>query len=478
MMETHRPSRSPKPAIFGCAVVALLLIAVLAGCSLEPRATDDERARLAEAGRPYEAPIDKRSLAPLPEKPDWRDVLQRAFMANGDLEAAYFNWKAAVARVKIAGAYPNSNITLGYSYLFSSENMKAWDRTTLGVGFDPAMSLQWPTKVQAAARVALDEARAKGKRFEAAKFSLQQKVLTTWLDYAWLAERVRIQAENVDLLKMLVDTAEQRVRTGGPQQDMLKAQTEYEMASSELESLRSELQATRAMLNGLIGRSADDPMLPPDALPSPRPISADDARLIAVAVDNSPELAELAYEVAGRANALELARKAYIPDISPTFSITGSIEQMAGAMVTLPTNVLRIRGSIEEAEAMVWGAEAMARQARQERGASFVATLYALRNNERQVALFREVILPKAGQVLSSSQKAYSGGTISFAELIDSQRTFLEARRVLAEAQIARERRLAELETLAGIDVETLAAPATAVASPPATQSSTQTASE
>ena len=471
MMRTVKSNCTPhRIARTGVWLMLLALLVIPAGCSLEPRATDLERARLAEAGQPFETPLAKRKLPPLAEQPGWREVLQRAFLANGDLEAVYFDWKASLARVKIAGAYPNTNITLSYSYLFSAEKMKSWDRTTLGVGFDPSMTLQWPSKVREAARAALEDARAKGKRFEAAKFTLQQKVLTTWLDYAWLAERLRIQGENVDLLKMLVDTAQQRVRTGGPQQDLLKAQTEYEMARNDLASLQSELQATRAMLNGLLGRSVGDTLLPPDTLPLPRTIVADDARLTAVAVDNNPELAALAHDVSGRTNALELARMAYIPDIIPQFSLTGNISQMAGAMFMLPTNLGKIRGSIQEAEAMVRGAEAILRQARRERGASFVATLYALRNNERQIELFREVILPKAKQVLASSQRAYSSGAIGFAELIDSQRTLLEVRRVIAEARIAREKRLAELEALAGVDVEALAIPTPAPDAPPARQ--------
>lgn len=468
------PPYHPRPfvAISLGALLAALLLAP--GCSLEPASTKDERTRLAEAGKPFEQPLDKRTLPPLAPQPSWQDILQRAFLTNGDLEASYFDWKAALARVSIAGSYPNPNITLNYSYLFSGGKMKAWDRTTLAAGFDPAVSLQWPTKVQEAARGALDDAQAKAKRFAAAKFALQQKVLTTWLDYAWLAERIRIQSETVDLLKMLRDSAAQRVRTGGPQQDLLKAQTEYELARNDLKNLQSEAQATRAMLNGLLSRSAEETLLPPKELPAPRPLPADDARLIAVAVDNNPELAALAHEVAGRASALEQARLAYIPDITPQFSITGNASQVAGAMLTLPTNLIKIRGGIQEAQALMRGSEATLRQAQHDRAALFVATLYALRNNERQMELFNQLILPQAKQLLTSSQRAYSGGTIGFAELIDSQRTVLEIRNVIAEARIAREKRLAELEALAGVDAETLALPTTTPSTAPGTRPATQ----
>jgi outer membrane protein TolC len=120
-----------------------------------------------------------------------------------------------------------------------------------------------------------------------------------------------------------------------------------------------------------------------------------------------------------------------------------------------------IRGAIDEAAAMLRSTEAMARQTRNDRAASFVAALYAMRNAERQVALFQQRILPAAQQVLDSSRQAYTTGSVGFADLIDSQRTLLQVRRMIAESRIARERRLVELEALAGVDIETLAGPST-----------------
>lgn len=428
-------------------------ILVLTSCSLEPRGTAEERTRLGEAGHPYRKPLSERDLPELPGQPDWGDVLQRAFLANGDLEAAYFEWKAAVSRIDIASAYPNTNITLGFDYMFSKEQMKAWDRTTLSVGFDPMAALQLPPKVAQAARVSLDAARAAGKRFEAAKFGLQQKVLTAYWEYALIAEKRRIQWQNLNLLQSMVDTTAPRVQAGAPQQDLIKVQTEYELSRNEYANTESELASMRAMLNGMLARPAKAVLLPPAVLPPPRPV-ADDSHLIAVAVDNNPELAALAQDVVGRADALELARLAYLPDITPQFSATGNISQMVGAMITLPTAIPQIQAMIEESKAMLRATEAMTRQARSERGASFVATLYALRNSERQVALFRDVILPQVEQLLASSTQAYSAGQIEFADLIDSQRILLDARLMVAEARAAREKRLAELEALAGVDIE------------------------
>jgi outer membrane protein TolC len=151
----------------------------------------------------------------------------------------------------------------------------------------------------------------------------------------------------------------------------------------------------------------------------------------------------------------------YIPDINPIAGFTGNISQFAGAMVTVPMAIPMIRGQIKETKAMLAATEAMARQTRSERGASFVAALVAIRNAERQTQLLEQIILPKAQQVLTSSRQAYATGSISFIELVDTQRTLLEVRQMIAEAKIAREKQLAEIESLAGVDIETLAAPTT-----------------
>lgn len=106
------PSRSPRHFTLAF-IVGTLSLAGTPGCSLTPTGTKEEQSRLEEAGGPYEPPIEARMLPELPAAPTWRDVLHRAFLVNGDLEAAYFEWKAAVQRIEMASAYPNSNVQVG-----------------------------------------------------------------------------------------------------------------------------------------------------------------------------------------------------------------------------------------------------------------------------------------------------------------------------------------------------------------------------
>lgn len=448
--------------LIACASLALAL--GLGGCVLAPPGTVEEQAKLDEVSGRFEPPVETRELPTLPTRPGWRDVLRRAFLANGDLESAYFTWKAALIQINQAAAWPNSQVAIGYSYMFSPENIKAWNRMTITAGFSPSMNLQLPIKPETAGKVAFEAAREAGENFRTAKFELQRRVLTTYLDLALAEEKARIERENINLLKSLTSSAAARAQAGAPLQDVLKAQTNLELAKNDLRNLEAEARSVRSKLNGFLARDATAPLDLAPTLPAPRPVISDDSRLIAIAVDRNPELAALARQVAGRKDAVELAWLAYLPDFSPSFSVNGNISKTVETMVMLPTTLPQIQAAIDNAEAMVRSSEAILRQTEKDRAASFVANLYLMRNAERQTSFYRRRIIPIIEQLINSSREAYATGTVQFADLIDSQRTYISVRLLVAQARIEREKRLAELEALAGVDIETLGRPALAEA--------------
>lgn len=448
-------------------VIAWLMALGLSGCVLAPWGTPEEAAKLDSVSPFFEPPAEARELPILPARATWRDVLHRAFLANGELESAYFEWKAALARIDREATWPNSNFMFGFRYMFSPEQMKTWNRMTLSGTFMPSVTLQLPIKTLAAGQVALQAAREASEKFRAVKFELQRKVLNAYLDLALAEEKVRIERANVKLLELLTKSAAARAQAGAPLQDMLKAQANWEQAKNNLRNLEAEVHVAGSRLNGMIARDPGAPLALPGALPPPRPIGVDDARLIEAGVDKNPELAGLARQVAGRKDAVNVAMLAFLPDFVPAGSITGNIERVAEMFVMLPTTVPAILANIRDAESMTRSSEAILRQTAHDRAASFVANLVIMRNAERQTFFYRRRLFPIVEQLLNSSRQAYAAGTVNFAELIDSQRTYISVRLMVAEVRIEREKRLAELEALAGVDVETLGQPEIAQAEQP-----------
>lgn len=426
-------------------------------CVFEPDGLDDEQARAAEAGRPFEPEFAQRPLPELDSPVSWQALLARAFAADGDLEAAWARWSAALEQVAIAGGWPDTGLAPSLGYLVAEDRMKTWDRTTLTLGFDPMKNLSWPSKVGLAAEVALAEAQAAGRRFEAEKFALQRRILEAWLELALHEEQIRLQREEVTLATIALQSATRRVETGGAQGDLLRARVELDLAENELAAMDAQHHAMKVALNGAIARPPEAPIDLAQELPAPRPIAAGDDEILGAGVDRNPELAALAAQVRGREDAVDLARAQFIPDFNPFVAVTGDVAEMIGVGISLPTMIPQLRAAVRQSRALLREAGAMERQARFERGAQLVAELVILRDAERQAAFLESAVLPVTRRAEQNLRDSYSAGRASLLEVIDAQRALIEVRRAIAESRIERELRLAALEELGGFDVETLA---------------------
>jgi outer membrane protein TolC len=434
----------------------VVLLAGTSACVLSPEGYEEERERAELVGTHYEQPLVERGIPELRPRPTWRELLERAFLANGDLEAAYFEWRAAVERVEIAASWPNTSLMPSFSYLFSDDSLKAWDRTTISVGFDPSENLALPVKTRRAAEVALADARVAGERFRAAKFELQRRVLEAWLDLSLAGEKLRIARADLELLRLVAATAAPRVRAGGPQQELVKAEVEVREAENRVLGGEAELRTRRSLLNGMLAREPGAPLDVSEELPEPRAVPDDDAALLSLGIEGNPELAAFAARIAGREDALELARLQYLPDFNPFAGLTGGVSQVVGVAVMLPTTLPEIRGGIAEARAMLSEARAAERQARLDRASSFVAASIVLRNSARGAELYEKSVLPAARLLVDTTRQSYAAGSATLTELVEAQRTLLDVRLIVAESRVERERRAAEIEQLAGVDLESL----------------------
>lgn len=434
------------------ATAGLVSLIFLGGCALRPPGEEEERARAGESGTPYALPPEQRALAELGPEASWEDHLRYAFLNNAELERSFYEWRAALERIPQAASVPTT-AAVSYSQMFDGGGMSAWDRSTLMLQTDPMANLPWPSKLRTAGRAALEEARAAGLRFDRARLELQEQVLRAWLELGLLGEELRIQEETVQLLDLLVTLAEARTRAGtAPQQDLVQMRIELDLVRNDLLTLRSQEPGRRAELNALLNRPADAPVTA--RLPAPRHLPFPDDQVLAMTAERNPELLALAQEVRGRSEALELARLQVLPDFAFSASITGTISQLLGAMISLPS--LRreaIQGGIAEAEADLRATAAMRRQLGHDLAARAVLELYALRNFDREVDLFSRAILPRSEQLIELAKAAYQSGQAGLAEVLLAQRTLLDVQLTLARLRAGREQTLAALEAVTAVDL-------------------------
>ncbi|MBL8859535.1 MAG: TolC family protein [Planctomycetes bacterium] len=432
--------------------IALLFSA----CVLAPEGLDDEQTRLADNGTPYLAQRSERELPELSARPTWRELLQRAFLTHGEIEAAWQEWRAAVARVTGESTWPSTNVEIGFEHMFSPSRMSAWERTSLGVGFDPDTMLELPFKTELMGKVALADARAAGERFRAAKFALQRDFLERWVELARLEEEIALKAEILALQSSASSAAERAAVIGSGSASLVRTKIELAVLENEILGLQSSALQAAARLRGIAHVTSEVVISARDSWPlRDAPPVADDVILAHAALSN-PALTELARAVEGREDALELARAAWWPNISPRAGLTGSVTRFFGASFSLPVALPRVRAEIEQAKADLARYTALAHQGATDVNAAVTAELLALREAERAHAFLKDTIIPLANELSFFAGSAYAGGTASQMEWIDAMRAVIDARLALLAARAAREVSLARLEEWMGIDWGTL----------------------
>jgi outer membrane protein, heavy metal efflux system len=436
----------------------ILLLVVLgcaaASCTVHPHGEGMERAAATQAGRPYEHPIEDRTPPELAPDATPDELVRYALLTNADVEARYWEWRSALEQVPQEGTQ-KTNLSISLNSLITNGDTAA-RMTTLGVGNDAMNNLILPNKLETAAAVALDNARAAGFRFDSARYELKDKVLSAYLDYALTAELIRREEQNNKLLALTNQMIKLRIGTGTAlQQDLLKAGNELETSKSDITALQAKTVGQLATINVLLNRDPTVPITVPKELPLFRPVPDDDEHPLQTAARTNPELRALAAEIAGKQDAVKLAKQEYLPEFGVNVStdLAGVTQSLLGSVMVPALRYQAIDAGIRQAEDNLHGAEAMQHHFHHELAARIVTDLAVLRDAERQIDLLEKMIIPRAQQIVSASQVSYGVNQSSMLDLLDGQRSLIALRRLDAELKITREKQRIDLEAATGNDI-------------------------
>lgn len=426
------------------ATLGVLILLLLAGCAFHPRGESAERDRALKA-------YTKTTPAALAPDASLEEILHYAYLANAGLEARYWEWRSAIEQIPQDASMPATPaISLESMFMDGSTSLS---QTTLGLGNDPMTNIPWPGKVTGAGRRALELARAAGFRFEGAKLELRTNLLSSYYDYAALAESIRLEEANVSLLRGSADNADERIRAGaGSSLESLKARNEVDLGLNNLEDSRSKVPGRLAALNAILGREPSSPLDLPNALPAARELPYDDAEILAFLAERNPELAALAHEAKAGEENISLMRQQYIPDLGLTLSgdLAGTAKSIMAMLTTPFVRFDAIRASIAQARAELEASRAVRAQVERDLKARAILTLYDLRNDERQIALYGQSIIPRMDEAVRITGAAYATGQAGLMDILESRRMLVEARLMYAEMRIEREKLLLEIEEISG----------------------------
>jgi len=396
--------------------------------------------------------------ASLPADATLADYLAYGALHSPGLEAAFNRWRAADEGPAQARALPDPKLTY-QRFIQEVETRAGPQRNALQI----AQMFPWFGKRDLRAEAADQAAQVARQRYEAAKLELFHRIRDAYFEYYYLARAVEIARENVALLTSIEAIIRTRYRhnlAGHP--DMIRLQVELGKVQDRLRSLTDMRAPAMARLTAAVALPVGRELLAPGQIEIVRPV-LNDGQLIAWSMESSPLLKADSAEIARRKSEVELARKAYWPDV--TLGVTwidtshsvggmpiddGKDPVVAMVSVSLPIWRDKLAAAVRQSRYAQLAA-VKGRADRADRLAAQVTLIaFKARDARAKIDLYDRLLVPRATESLKATTAAFTAGKAGFSDLIDAQRVLLDFRLTRERAQADHAQHLAVLERLIG----------------------------
>jgi outer membrane protein TolC len=407
------------------------------------------------SSQPYPMPAFSQNTSVGPSSPVRRttlnenstldDYLAYGLMSNLGLSASSERLQAATERVPQARSLPDPTFT----YTYSADLDK----------YQAMQMFPWYGKRGLMGNMARADAEMQRYMYVSAQLKLAYEIKTAWYEYYYLGRSIAVTEENLALLKSLEAVVRSKYETGGAgNAALLMFQVEIARLEEEVRSLTDMRVTYVARLNAALGRASNSPVPWPKELPGTA-VDIDEEAILESVVQTSPELASLDAAANMQRAALELAGKESRPDIAlgveymdvKNPSMMGTEDSFTGMLsLNIPIHPSRYSAAKREAQARLAAAEADKADRANMLMADLKMAFFGVRDTNRKIDLYQNVLVPKARQTYEVAQSTYITGKDGYLDVIEAERMLLELRFDYERAQVDRAERMAEIEMLYG----------------------------
>lgn len=358
-------------------------------------------------------------------------LIQEAVSTHPSIEAAQARMQAATSAIGAVRLWQDPQLGLGT--LFGSR-MSRQNRGDIMVGIN--QMLPRPKLYQAEKRRAVEDQLVQVETRRQTANELALSVAQATLELALADEVVRLQAENVGWLQMLVKTAEERSKNPkATVTEPLRLESELVVQIQMLESARRMRTQYSTTLNLLLGRAADKPWpalsLTGDAEQHPSAI----ALKVRLERDN-PQLAAMRHQIAGAQADADAAREKRKPAFSvgvQSFAYSqgnsDNVMTMLTVGMTLPWfNRSAYKADIARAESQRSAAQSDLAAEQRALLIRLTALLTEEENNRRLADAYTQQVLPKTEKTVKTLENAWVSSNATLLDVLDARRSLLQAR--------------------------------------------------
>ncbi len=443
--------------------MALTFIFFILGCNSQDEGLTAHKSEFVNLHVSVNSQVQNSSQLPvLDANSTLSDYLTYAALNNPGLEAAFNKWQAALEQIPQAKSLPDPRFNYRY-YIEPVETRVGAQRQAFGA----SQMLPWFGKLELQGNAAAQEANAAKQRFEAAKLKLFYQVEDAYYEYYYLQRAIAILQENVQLLTTFESVVRTRYQVASASHpDVIRIQVELGKLEDRLKSVEDLQNPIIAKLNAALNRPSETPVPEIQKIEEIN-ISLSDQQILDIVSHSNPELAAMDSEIAKNKVEIDLAQKAYYPDLTFGIDIINTEESnmnpppkdngLDAVIGSVSLNVPIWQDKLDAAKKQAKFRYIAAMQSKNEMinnlNAQSKMALYQYRDGQRKMSLYRDTLIPKAEESLKATETSFSAGNNSFTDLIDAQRVMLEFELSYERALADKAQRFAELEMLTGGEI-------------------------
>lgn len=416
--------------------------------------------------------LDQATLPPEPELTGPHPMafyLQVALERNPEILAAQRNVTATGYEIPQVTALEDPMLTSTFWPIAEHSPQTASGR--MPYSLLATQQFPWLGKLRLRGEVAEQETKIALTELAQAQLEVIEQVQLAYYEVYYYQKAIKVTEENEKLLEDLIRFAEIRFRTGGSQQDVLRAQLETDRLRERLIGFRQNLRMAQSDLAALLHASPDLEPLAMEDLDVPEAPTAIEG-LYETAVRCRPELQARLHAIVRDQRSRDLAALDYYPDftagmswdamtrddaISPVSDGKDNVGFVVGVSVPLWRD--RIEAGVKEAEHRVVESARRYDATRDDTFRQIRRLIAQADAAQKQIDLFEESIIPKTEQALKVSIADYRVGKLDFLQVIDNYSELLQFQIQLARLQSNLGQAMASLERVIGCQLAMLPEP-------------------
>ncbi len=381
-------------------------------------------------------------------------LIERVMQQNPEILVASKKIEALKQEVIQETALEDPQFTVTQWQIPSNFDVANPAQTWYGIG----QTFPFPGKRALKGKIAEKEVEYQTQMLQGTIREIILKLKTSYYQLFLANKEIQIHLEHQTLLEEFIQSAQHKYSAGiGTQQDIVKAEVELSKLHTSLLTLEEDKIIAESTINALLNQPAE----------MPQEVSEEEANAeIKYTLDEitpsilktRPELIAANLQIEKKETTLSLAEKYVYPDFMGELTYMASTHGeanmwMAVAKINLPWIFnQKYQAKINQIQLEKEGVEAERVQIRNQTLAELRILYSKIKSLENSLSMYRNGILPQAGQALESSRIAYRTGKTDLLNVIDSERTLKDLQMTYYETLVQYKERISELEKLTGKD--------------------------